>query len=107
MTVHVASTSSEPNGDGIPSKLNLAENGVAGSATKSPPGRSPSLWELAIRPLLFFVWFNITCVGIVATQFIGVPLALWDKNIFYAYFPFKGLSEVDTSQTQRRASELR
>jgi hypothetical protein len=67
----------------VASKLNVPRD-VAVSLSQSAAGKSPSLWEQAIRLLLFVVWFNFTCVAIVATQFIGAPLALWDKNIFYA-----------------------
>lgn len=58
---------------------------VTASLQKSPPGLSPSLWHQAIRLGLFVVWFTTSCVTIVATQLIGSPLALYDKNIFYAY----------------------
>jgi hypothetical protein len=68
----------------VASKLNVP-NDVAVSLSKSPRGQSPSLWEQAIRLLLFVIWFDLSCVAIVATQFIGSPLALWDKNLFYAY----------------------
>jgi len=67
----------------IASKLNVPED-LAYSLSKSPRGKSPSLFEQAIRLLLFVTWFNLSCIAIVATQFIGAPLALWDKNVFYA-----------------------
>lgn len=69
------------NDDGMTLKATL---GPMDSFRRSPGGKSPSLWEQAVRLALFIVWFDITCIAIVATQFLGVPLAFYDKNIFYA-----------------------
>jgi hypothetical protein len=80
----MASSSEHPNGDGITAKLDVTSAGIAVSARKSPAGKSPSLLEQALRLVLFVVWFTITSIAIVATQFLGWPLALYDKNIFYA-----------------------
>jgi len=55
------------------------------SLKKSPPGQSPPLWQQGLRLLLFVVWFTLTSLSIVATQFIGSPLGLIDKKLFYAY----------------------
>ena len=75
-----------PAGTGIASTMNhVIPKDVTKSLTESPKGKSPSLWKQALRLILFVGWFMITCVVIVATQFIGVPLALYDKNLFYAY----------------------
>jgi hypothetical protein len=72
----------------VASKVNqVIPEDVAKSLTKSPTGKSPSLWKQALRLVLFVLWFNIPCVVIVATQIIGLPLALYDKNLFYAYVP--------------------
>jgi lysocardiolipin and lysophospholipid acyltransferase len=82
----------EAKGDGITSKMDLAAStDTATSLSKSYAGKSPSLWEQAVRVLLFVVWFNTSCIAIVATQLLGVPLALYDKNIFYAYRSWKML----------------
>jgi hypothetical protein len=78
----MTSSSKEANGAGIASKMDSGD--LTTSLSKSPSGNSPSLWEQALRLLLFVVWFNLTCICIVATQFLGVPLALYDKNMFYA-----------------------
>jgi hypothetical protein len=72
-------------GETVPDKKTLASNEVAVSLSKSPAGKSPSLWEQALRLVLLVTWLLMTCIGIVTTQFIGVPLAFWDKNLFYAY----------------------
>ena len=57
---------------------------ITASLTKSSPRKSPSLLKQAVRLVLFVVWFNTACLAINATQFIGAPIALWDKNMFYA-----------------------
>jgi hypothetical protein len=80
----MASSSEHPNGDGITAKLDVASTGLAVSVSKSPAGKSPSLLEQALRLILFIVWFTVTCIAIVVTQLLGWPLALYDKNIFYA-----------------------
>lgn len=79
-----SSSEQHPNGDGITGKLDIDKD-ITVSLSKSPAGKSPSLWEQAVRLVLFVVWFNVVCCAIVVTQFLGVPLALYDKNIFYAY----------------------
>jgi hypothetical protein len=80
----------EANGDGITSKTDLAAStNITVGLSKSSSGQSPSLWEQAVRLVLFVVWFNTTCLVIVATQLFGVPLAFYDKNIFYAYCSWK------------------
>ena len=73
-------------GEGITSKINPLPPDVTYSLSKSPVGKSPSLLEQAIRLALFVVWFTTTSITIVLTQFIGAPLALWDEEVFYAYF---------------------
>lgn len=57
---------------------------ITASLAKSPPRKSPSLLKQAVRFVLFVVWFDTACLAINATQFIGAPIALWDKNVFYA-----------------------
>jgi len=85
-----SSSEREANGDGITSKMDLAAStDISVSVSKFSAGKSPSLWEQALRLALFVVWFNTTCIVIVVTQFLGVPLAFYDKNLFYAYCPFK------------------
>jgi hypothetical protein len=82
-TAHPDANEANDTAAAIASKLNVPTDVVV-SLSQSPAGKSPSLWEQAIRLLLFVLWFNLSCVAIVATQFIGAPLALWDKNVFYA-----------------------
>jgi len=71
---------------GFAGKINPLSQDVTTSLKTSPPGPSPSLWHQAIRLVLFVVWFTLSCVSIVATQFTGAPLAFYDKDLFYAYF---------------------
>lgn len=79
------SSEKEADGDGITLKTDLpASADIAVSLSKSSAGKSSSLWEQALRLVLFVVWFDTTCIVIVATQLLGVPLAFYDKNIFYA-----------------------
>ena len=80
-----SSSEKEANGDGITLNMDLpASADIAVGLSKSSTGKSPSLWEQALRLVLFVVWFDTTCIVIVATQLLGVPLAFYDKNIFYA-----------------------
>lgn len=82
----MASTSDPPLGlksGEVPSKLDIAERDVTVSRVNPSQGRLHPLLYQAVRASLFFVWFNIACVAIVITQFLGVPLALYDKNLFY------------------------
>jgi len=64
---------------------NMLPKDVQVSLKKSPPGQSPPLWQQGFRLLLFIVWFTLTSLAIVTTQFIGSPLYLIDKKLFYAY----------------------
>jgi hypothetical protein len=78
----MASAKEPPNGnESIVSKLDMPSTDIL---NKSPVGNSPSFWEQAVRVISFVVWFTAACLAIVSTQFIGVPLAFWDKNLFYA-----------------------
>jgi hypothetical protein len=71
---------------GLAEKIIPLPPDITASLKQSAPGPSPSLWHQAIRLVLFLIWFTMTCVTIVATQFIGAPLAFYDKNVFYAYY---------------------
>ena len=96
----------EANGASIATKMDSTD--LTASLGTSPSGKSPSLFKQVLRTLSFVVWFNLTCICIVTTQFLGVPLALWDKNLFYAYRRQEMvILTVVTFPIQRRASELR
>jgi hypothetical protein len=60
----------------------------AAIGTIQPLSQRPktSVLEQSIRTVLFVTWFTLTCVTIVATQLVGVPLVLFDRKLFYAYF---------------------
>jgi len=88
----MTSSSKEVNGASIVSKMDSSN--LATSLSKSPSGKSPSLWEQGLRLLLLVIWFNLNCICIVTTQFFGVPLALYDKNMFYAYYSQQKLSNI-------------
>jgi hypothetical protein len=88
----MAATTEKPqNGSAAPRVALPAD--LSASLTASPPGKSPSLAKQALRIALFVIWFTTVCFAIVATQFIGVPLALWDKNLFYAYPPSRFVTD--------------
>jgi hypothetical protein len=98
MTSPGSPSAAHPDGkaDGlIASKMNqVISEDVTKSLTESPKGKSPSLWKQALRFVLFVLWFNIPSIVIVATQLIGLPLALYDKNLFYAYVPVPSYTDV-------------
>jgi hypothetical protein len=80
--------SPEPN---LAATLVAPSKDVATSLSHSPAGKRPSLGEQAIRLCLFVVWFDLTCIAIVITQFLGVPLYFWKKDVFYAYVALRML----------------
>jgi hypothetical protein len=101
----MAATTEKPqNGSTAPHVALPAD--ISASLTASPPGKSPSLAKQALRVALFVIWFTTVCCCIVATQFIGVPLALLDKNLFYAYLLPVSRLIVDIFRIRRRALGL-
>jgi len=82
-TMAAATEEEKQNGTGTARPPGLVTD-IASGLSKSPPSKSPSLLKQAVRVILFVVWFNTACLAIVATQFIGAPIALCDKNMFNA-----------------------
>jgi hypothetical protein len=72
------------NGGPIHAPKGFTNNDIA-TPKMSVNGNSPSLLVQLIRVPLFFLWFGLASLTIITTEFLGVPIAFFSKDLFYAY----------------------
>ncbi|KIV85305.1 hypothetical protein PV11_01012 [Exophiala sideris] len=65
-------------------KTDEADNAV--TTKEHPAGEIKyGTWAQVVRTLLLLTWFNGVLISIHVTQFLGAPLYLWNKDLYYAY----------------------